>query len=371
MICKTKSFLLSAALSLVVASSTAKADVVIGVAGPFSGAYASFGEQLWRGASAAADAINAKGGINGEKIHLVKGDDACEPKQAIAVANRFVTVDKVSAVLGHFCSSSSIPANDVYADAEIISMSPGSTSPRMTEGGLTTVFRNCGRDDQQGVVAAEYIVNVLKAKRVAIIHDKDTYGQGVADATRAELAKSGIKDVLYEGLTRGEKDFNALVTKIRSVNPDVVYFGGIHAEAGPLVRQMREQGVTAKFMSDDAIVTDEFVSVAGGAKYVDGVLMTFGADPRNNPAGKSVVEKFRASGFEPEGYTMYAYTGIEAIAAALTATHNQGGEAAAAWLKNNPVTTATGVKEWDSKGDLKVSGYVMYLWGPDGKYKQL
>lgn len=371
MICKSKSFLLSATLSLVVASGTVNADVVIGVAGPFSGSYASYGEQLWRGASGAAEAINAKGGINGEKIRLVKGDDACEPKQAIAVANRFVELDKVNAVLGHFCSSSSIPANDVYADAGILSVTPGSTNPRLTEGGLNTVFRNCGRDDQQGIVAAHYIVNVLKAKKIAIIHDKDTYGQGLADATKAELLKSGVKEVLYEGLTRGEKDFNSLVTKIRSVNPEVVYFGGMHSEAGPLVRQMREQGVSAKFISDDGIVTDEFVSVAGGAKFVDGVLMTFGADPRNNPAGKAVVEKFRTNGFEPEGYTMYAYTGIEAIAAALTATNNKGGEAAAAWLKSNPVSTAMGVKEWDSKGDLKVSDYVMYQWGPDGKYKQL
>lgn len=160
------------------------------------------------------------------------------------------------------------------------------------------------------MVAGDYIVNVLKAKKVAVIHDKDTYGQGLADATRAQLNKLGVKEVLYEGLTRGEKDFNALVTKIRASGAEVVYFGGLHPEAGPLVRQMREQGLTAKFMSDDGVVTDELATTAGGPQYVKGVLMTFGADPRLIPDGKAVVEKFRAGGFEPEGYTLYSYASI-------------------------------------------------------------
>ena len=297
--------ILALAVSSVMGLSThALADVVIGVAGPHTGANASFGEQYWRGASQAAEDINAAGGINGEKIKLVKADDACEPKQAVAVANRLVDQDKAIAVVGHFCSSSTIPASEVYDEAGIIAITPGSTNPQVTERGLSGMFRMCGRDDQQGVVAGDYIVKVLKAKKVAVIHDKDTYGQGLADATRAQLNKLGVKEVLYEGLTRGEKDFNALVTKIRASGAEVVYFGGLHPEAGPLVRQMREQGLTAKFMSDDGVVTDELATTAGGPQYVKGVLMTFGADPRLIPDGKAVVEKFRAGGFEPEGYTL-------------------------------------------------------------------
>ena len=214
--------------------------------------------------------------------------------------------DKVIGVVGHFCSSNTIPASEVYDEAGIIAMTPGSTNPAVTERGLSAMFRMCGRDDQQGIVAGDYIVDVLKGKKVVVLHDKDTYGQGLADATKAQLAKRGVTPVLYEGLTRGEKDFSAVVTKIRSAGADVVYFGGLHPEAGPLVRQLREQGLKdVKFMSDDGIVTDELVTTAGGAQYVDGVYMTFGADPRLLPDSKAVVDAFRAQGVEPEGYTLY------------------------------------------------------------------
>ena len=204
----------------------AQADVKIGVAGPFTGPNATYGAQYWKGASQAVADINAAGGIKGEKIVLVQGDDACEPKQAVAVANRLVDEAKVSAVVGHFCSSSTMPASEVYDEAGILTITPGSTNPQITERGMKDLFRMCGRDDQQGAIAANYMLDVLKAKKIAVIHDKDTYGQGLADATRAALAKRGTKEVLYEGLSRGEKDFNALVTKIGALKPDVVYFGG-------------------------------------------------------------------------------------------------------------------------------------------------
>jgi len=353
-------------------ASYAQADVKIGVGGPMTGANASFGEQYMKGAQAAADAINAAGGVNGEKIVLVAGDDACEPKQAVAVANRLVDQDKVIGVVGHFCSSSTIPASEVYADAGVIAITPGSTNPTVTERGLATMFRMCGRDDQQGVVAGDYIVDMLKAKKVAVINDKDTYGKGLADATSAQLKKRGVTPVLEEGLTRGEKDFSALVTKIRSTGAEVVFFGGLHPEAGPLVRQMREQGLKdVKFVSDDGIVTDELVTTAGGAQYVDGVYMTFGADPRLLPDSKAVVDGFRKSGYEPEGYTLYAYASLQALAAGFNGAKSNKGEDAAKWLKANPVKTVMGEKTWDSKGDLKVSDYVVYQWGSDGKYKQL
>jgi branched-chain amino acid transport system substrate-binding protein len=359
-------------ISLAVASAAAvaQADVVIGVAGPHTGAYAAFGEQLWRGAEKAAMDINAKGGINGEMIKLVKADDACEPKQAVSIANRLVDSDEAVAVVGHFCSSSSIPASAIYEEGGVLMVTPASTNPALTDRGLPNVFRVCGRDDQQGDVAASYIVGDLGAKKVAIIHDKDTYGKGLADAMKATMNAYGLEEVLYEGLTRGEKDFNALVTKIRSVDADVVYFGGLHSEAGPLVRQMREQGLTAKFISGDGIVSDEFVSVAGSPEYVDGVLMTFGADPTSYPAGKEVVEQFRSEGIEPEGYVMYSYTAMQVVVAALEA-NDLDPVAASDWLHSNKVDTAMGTKQFDDKGDLLVSDYVMYEWDASGKYSMM
>ena len=345
--------------------------IKIGVAGPLTGPYAAFGEQLWRGAEQAAIDINAAGGVLGRSILLVRADDACEPKQAVAIASRLVDLDNVVAVLGHFCSSSTLPASNIYADAGILMITPASTNPMVTERQLPTIFRTCGRDDQQGIVGAEFVVKHLKAKRVAILHDKDTYGQGLADAMRDRLHKLSQKEVLYEGLTRGEKDFNALVTRLKSVKADAVYFGGLHGEAGPLVRQMREQGMTAPLISGDGIVSEAFVVAAGGPRFAEGVYMTFGADPRKIASGQAVVETFRKKGYEPEGYTLYAYATLQAMAASLKATQSQEGEKLAQWLHSHTVETVMGPKSWDKKGDLQVSDYVMYHWNSQGKYEEV
>ena len=302
------------ALSLTNSQALAAKEIKIGVAGPLTGAYAKFGEQLMRGAQAAAKEINAAGGINGRMIKIVPGDDACEPKQARAVANRLVD-DGVVAVNGHFCSSSSIPASEVYDEANVLMITSASTNPQVTERGLAAVFRTCGRDDQQGDVAGDYIAKTMRAKRVAIIHDKDTYGQGLADATKSRLHKNGVTEVLYEGITRGDKDFNSLVTKMKGLKVDVIYFGGIHVEAGLIARQAHEQGLKATFFSGDGIVSEEFAAIAGPA--TDGVMMTFGADPRNIPSAASAVKAFRKGGYEPEAYTLYSYTTMQVIAAAL------------------------------------------------------
>jgi branched-chain amino acid transport system substrate-binding protein len=360
-----------ASASLWSAAAMAQATYKVAIAGPMTGANASFGEQLRRGAQTAVDDINIAGGVKGKKLELVIADDACEPKQAVSVASKLVEQDKVVAVAGHFCSSSTIPASETYAEANILMVTPGSTNPKVTDRKLPTILRTCGRDDQQGKVAADFIVEKLKSKKVAIIHDKDTYGKGIADATRDVLNKRGVKEVIYEGLTRGEKDFNALVTKIKGAGVDAVYFGGLSSEAGTLVRQLREQGVQATFMSADGIADKAFVTSAGGNPNVKGVVMTYGDDPRGNPAGQTVVAGFRKAGFEPEGYTLYAYATIQTIAAALKGSTTTGGADLAKWLKSNTVPTVMGPKSWDANGDLKVADYVVYEWKADGDYAKL
>ena len=354
-----------------------KDTIKIGLAGPFSGFAASFGEQLWQGGNLAVKHINAKGGINGHKIELIKADDACEPKQAVAVANKLTVKDKVAAVVGHFCSSSTMPASTIYAENNVLMITPGSTNPKITTRGLKTVFRTCGRDDQQGVIVAQFIAKRLKAKRVAIVHDKDTYGRGFADEVRLNLKKmraKGLKEVMYEGLTRGEKDFSALVTKIKATKADTVFFGGVHSEAGPLVRQMRQQGLKAHFVSGDGIVSDEMVVTAGGEKFVKGVYMTFASDPRERSAGKKIVAEYRKMGFEPEGYTLYTYAAVQAVAAAMQATLGKSkrpnGMKMARWLKSNKINTVMGPRSWDKNGDLTIIDYVVYKWVFEGKNKK-
>ena len=335
-----------------------------------SGAYAAFGEQIANGAKMAVADLNKAGGINNRQVELIIADDACEPKQAVTVANRLEN-EGVSAVVGHFCSSSTIPASEVYGDAGILMITPASTNPKVTDRNITTVFRTCGRDEQQGEVAALFIYNTLKAKNVAVIHDNDTYGKGIADAMRAKLNQLGTKEILYDGLTRGEKDFVALATKIKASKADAIYFGGMHNEAGPLLKQLREMGVSAPFISGDGITTKDFITSAGGPQFGENVYMTFGADPRKIAAGKAVIDTFRGNGYEPEGYTLYAYATVQIISQAITKTNSTDGVTLANYLKSTPIATIMGEKAWDKKGDLTKTDFVMYKWDKTGNYEQL
>jgi branched-chain amino acid transport system substrate-binding protein len=368
--------LVSLAMLLVFSGAARAAETIkLGIAGPMTGSEAKFGEQLARGAKAAVDAINAAGGVNGAQLELVTGDDACDPKQAQSVANSLVN-SKVAAVIGHFCSSSTIPASAVYAENNLLDITPASTNPLVTERNLPAVFRTCGRDDQQGTVAADYIVNKLKPKRIAILHDKTTYGQGLADATKARLnGTHKIKEALYEGINKGDKDFNSLVTKMKGLKIDAIFFGGYHTEAGLIVRQAYDQGLKAKFISGDALVTEEFAQVVGKPEAAAGTLMTFGADATKYPEAKAIVERFRKEGYNPEGYTLYTYAAVQIVAEALKALGpTRDGKKLADWIRGHSFTTVMGRKEFDAKGDLKVSDYVVYGWVRDGDkvfYRQL
>jgi branched-chain amino acid transport system substrate-binding protein len=359
--------------ALVAMSGLAAAEIVVGVAGPLTGPNAAFGAQLQKGAEQAAADINAAGGINGEQIKLVFGDDVSDPKQGISVANKFVA-DGVKFVVGHFNSGVTIPASEVYAENGILVITPSATNPTLTERGLWNTFRTCGRDDQQGAVAGGYLAANFKDAKIAVVHDKTPYGQGLADETKKSLNAAGVTEAMYEGINTGDKDFSALIAKMKDAGVSVVYFGGLHTEAGLIMRQMADQGLKAVFMSGDGIVSNELASIAGDA--VDGTLMTFAPDPRNNPAAKELVEKFRAAGFEPEAYTLYSYAALQVVAEAAKKAGTLDPQKVAEAIKaSGPWATAIGELGYDSKGDITRPDYVMYKWGKgdDGKftYKQM
>ena len=193
------------------------AQIKVGVAGPMTGPNAAFGAQLKNGAEQAVADLNAKGGINGQQLQLVLGDDVSDPKQGVSVANKMVG-DGVKFVIGHFNSGVTIPASDVYAENGIFMITPSATNPTITTRGLWNVFRTCGDDDNQGNTAANYIAANFKGKNIAVVHDKTTYGKGLADFAKKYLNDAGVKEVLYEGVNTGEKDYSALVTKIKAAN---------------------------------------------------------------------------------------------------------------------------------------------------------
>jgi len=345
----------------------ARADVTIATAGPMTGELANFGEQLKRGAQKGVDDYNAKGGVAGQKLKLEIGDDACDPKQAVAVANKLAS-EGIKFVDGHFCSGSSIPASDVYKEENIIEMTPASTNPQLTERGLKNVFRTCGRDDIQGVTAGKYLAAHYKDKKVAIIDDKSAYGAGLARFTQQNYEAGGGKPTIVDQINAGEKDYSALVGKLKAAGIDVIYFGGYHPEAGLIIRQAWEQGYKPLLISADALVTDEFWKISGPAG--EGVMMTFAPDPEAIPAAKAIVDEFKKGGYNPEGYTLYSYAAIQVYAQAVTSAGGWDNTKVEAAIHGHTFDTVLGKLTIDDKGDVKDPEYVFYVWH-DGKYAEM
>lgn len=354
--------------ALLVFGGTAWADILVGVGAPITGPNAAFGAQIQKGTEQAVADINAAGGVNGEQLKVMIGDDVSDPKQGISVANKFVA-DGVQFVIGHYNSGVSIPASQVYAENGVLEITPAATNPQFTDAGLWNTIRVCGRDDQQGIIAGAYIAEHFKDAKIAVLHDKTPYGQGLADETRKALNGAGMTEVMYEGLNIGDKDFSALIAKMKEAGVTLAYWGGLHTEAGLIMRQMADQGLKAQFFSGDALVSNEVASIAGDA--IAGALNTFGPDPRRNEAAQEVVEKFRSAGFEPEAYTLYAYASTQILAQAATAAgSNDPQEVAKAIKEKGPFKTVLGDLSFDEKGDRTDADYVVYEWkkGDDGKY---
>ena len=359
---------LALSAGLVFAGAASAQDIAVGAAGPMTGGEATFGRQIKNGSEQAVADINAAGGVLGKKLKLEIGDDACDPKQARSVAEKFAGM-KLAFVAGHYCSSSSIPASEAYAEGGVLQVTPASTNPTFTERNLWNTFRVCGRDDQQGGVAGAYIARQFKGKNVAIIHDKTTYGKGLADETKKALNKAGGKEKLYEAYNKGDKDFTALVSKLKLNNIDIVYVGGYHQEAGLILRQMRDQGLKTILMAGDALTDKEFASIVGPA--AEGVLFTFGPDPRKKASAAAIVEKFKAKNIDPEGYTLYSYAAFQVWAQAAAKAGTTDGKKVAAAIKGGKWDTVLGPITYDKKGDITVVDYVVYQWDKGGNYAEL
>ena len=351
------------------AADQARADIDIAVVGPLTGQYASFGSQFKAGAEMAEADINAAGGVLGEKLNISLNDDACDPKQAVAVANKVVG-EGVKFVAGHFCSGSSIPASNTYAEENIVQISPASTNPDFTDNRPGPhIFRVCGRDDQQGGVVGNYLAKNFTDKNVAIIHDKTAYGKGLADETKRAMNAAGKKELLYEAYTAGEKDYTALVSKLKQNRIGVLFLGGYHTEAGLILRQMRLQGMDTVLIGGDALVTQEFASIIGEAG--DGTMMTFSPDPRRNPAAADIVKRFLDKGIDPEGYVLYTYAAIQAWKQAVEKAGTTDAQQVIEALNSNEFDTVIGKFKFNQKGDPNLPPYAFYRWTFDKAKNEL
>ena len=340
-------------------------DIAIALAGPMTGPVASIGEQMKRGAETAAAAINEAGGVNGRKIKIVIEDDACDPKQAVAVANLIVG-QQIKFVDGHACSGSSIPASDVYADNNILMMSPASSNPALTEKGRPTIMRIYPRDDEQAAFIGPWIAQTYKGKKIAILHDKSAYGKGLAEVVKKKLNEAGVTEVLFEGINPGEKDYTAVVTKLKNAGAEFVYFGGYHPEGGLMLRQAADQGYKLHLMMGDSIATSEFWQISGPAG--EGTLFTFPSDPRRSPNAAKALAAFKAQGFNPEGFTLFSYGVVQAIAEGIKRAGSDDPKAVAKALEDGkPVETVLGSVRFDKKGDILDPSYDINQWSA-GKY---
>ncbi len=366
-----RSGLLGAAATLAIAftaAAPARAQIHIATAGPITGEYASFGAQMKEGAEQAVADINKSGGLLGQQLVLEVGDDACDPKQAVSVANQFASKG-VKLVAGHFCSGSSIPASKVYSEEGILQISPASTNPKYTDEGSWNTFRVCGRDDEQGKVAGDYLAKHFKADKIAILNDNSAYGKGLADETTKALHAAGGKEVLSTAYTPGEKDYSSLVSRLKEAGVDVIYVGGYHTESALIIRQAKEQGMKATLVGGDALVTNEFWQIAGDAGQ--GTMMTFPPDPRLMKTAADVVKEFKAKNIDPEGYVLYTYAAIQVWADAVKKVGSTDPKKVAAALKaGSKWPTVLGPISFDKKGDTTGGGYVFYVW-KNGSYTEM
>lgn len=357
-----------AILVFAIAQAHAASTIKLGVAGPLTGDQGAFGQELKNGAVIAVEEWNAKGGVLGKKIEIMFGDDQHDPKQAVSVANKFVN-EGVVGVIGHFNSSCSIPASTIYHDGKIVQITPASTNPQFTERGLWNVFRACGRDDQQGSVAANFIARKLKKTRVAVLHDKTTYGQGLADETVKALEKVRIKPVYYGGITQGDKDHRPVLTAVKTKNPEVLFYGGIYPEAILLTRQMRELGMKASFISGDGVWTKEYIEIAG--KAAEGAFITFTPDQGKIKEAQGFIKKHKEKfGSDVGAYTVYSYVAANLLLDSVAATRSTDGVKIADHIRKTKWNTALGPIEFDKKGDVLVSPYVVWEV-KNGKFVEL
>lgn len=356
---------LVAALGLSMAASVAQADVIkIAAVGPVTGPVTQYGDMVREGIMTAIEKYNADGGVDGHTFEMVTVDDACEPKQGPTSANSVVN-QKIGFVVGPVCSGATLGSSPIFDEQGIVMVTPSATAPTITDGkNLHFVFRTIGRDDQQGPAAAEYIAK-QKPSKVAILHDKQSYGQGVATSTRDNLKKHGIEAVLFEGINAGESDYSSVITKLKSAGVDFVYYGGYHPELGLLLRQAREQGLKAQFMGPEGAGNADINAIAGDA--VEGMLLTFPPDFSTKPENKEVAKLFKDKGRDPSGaFQLTSYAATQTIIEGIRGAKSTDPEKVADWLHANKVNTVIGELSWQESGDLTKFDFDIYQWHKDG-----
>ena len=356
-------------------------QIKIGVAGPLTGEQGKAGQDLLHGVQQAVSEWNAKGGVLGKRVVIIAGDDRGEEQEAYAIAARLADQGAVG-VIGHYNSHCSIAGSRIYNQRMIPQISPASTSPKFTENGFANVFRTCGRDDQQGRIAADFAVNALKARRIAVFHDGTTYGQGLADEFAKSVAAIGnarhgaevkiVSTAVLPLIKEGEApNYAAMLDPLISLAPDLIYFGGNYPEGAMLVRQIKERKLAAAFLAGDAIANSELIKRGGVA--AEGIFFTFGPAVEEMPQAGRFYGAFRARYGELGPYSVYAYDAASVLLQAIERAGTTVGDSLVRTLHAGKFSGAMGEIAFDAKGDITAAPYVVWTvkggefktWRPD------
>jgi branched-chain amino acid transport system substrate-binding protein len=360
---RRKLLLIGAIAIATLCAQAAWAEILIGVAAPMTGKNAWFGEQIERGTALAVADINAASGVLGQQIELIAVDDFCDPEQAVAAAKKLVS-DGVIFVVGHYCSGASIPASEIYAAAGALMISPASSNPMLTELGRANVFRVQTRDDAVGVVAGNYLADHFPDQKIAILHDNTTFGRGIAELTKKQLNRRGLTEAIYQDYAPGQNNYGAEIDALHAADIAVAFIGGYHTEIGLMARAAHDRGYPVQLMAGLTLATEEFGLIGGPG--AEGTLFIDNPDPRQNVEAGPVVERFRASGFEPEGNTLLAYGAVQAWAQAAEKAGSLELPAMIASLRQHQFDTVLGPIGFDGKGDVTLQSPVLYAWHADG-----
>ncbi len=357
--------ILTACVLGVFASGAARADILLGVAGPLTGQYASLGQQMLTGAQAAVDDMNAKGGLDGQSLRVISLDDGCDNRKAEAVAQQLIDA-KVAGVIGHYCSNAALAAGRLYDKAGIVMLAPVASLPSLTTSGLSMVIRLAARDDLQGAFAAKRIMEKRANAKIAVLVDGTEPNKAIATSFVAALGKSPALTLEFKP---DAQDFSALVSQMKAVGIDVAYFACGASDAGHISAQAAKAGLQMLRYGPDALVSDLFGEAAGPSS--EGMLASFPMDPQLPVQSRGVVSALKLAGQSADGATLPAYAAVQAFAAAAKATHVVDGGAISGWLKSGAtVETVEGNLTFDKNGDATPPRFSWYVWN-SGAYQAL
>lgn len=332
-------------------------NIKIGYGGVLTGPDGQLGTKTLNGSLVAVDEWNAKGGVLGKQVEIIQRDDEAKPNQAVGVAQE-LCASGVVAVIGHFNSGCTIPASSIYQENNILEITPASTNPQVTERGIPTLFRLCGRDDQQGRVSAEYAATKLNLKKVAVLHNKSAYGQGLAEEFKRRFTELGGTVTSFVGVPQEELNFRAEISRVKSEGVDGVFWGGMYAQGGPFFNQLREAGLGLPFLSGEGCFEQEFVNTVGN--NATGAFLSFGPDYTAKPEAKHFLEKYRKDYGDEGPYSIYGYEAMNILLGAIQESGSTDAKKLAATIRSHKWETTMGTLQFDGKGDLTKTNFIIW-----------